>query len=312
MARLRTMLRIALRTMRQQTGLHPSRRRFAAPQNEDRSAFGLAEGILRKVQIVPIGAIGQCGRMQDHLLIIIAAAFLLAGFVKGVIGLGLPTVSMGLLAVTMAPGQAIAIVIVPAIVTNVWQTFGGPYLRDIMRRLWPLMAGTVIGIWLNAGLLTGPYAPYGTVILGVLLVIYAIMGLTKLQFTVAQRNEKWIGGIVGLITGVVSAGTGVQIFPSMPYMQAIGMEKDELVQALGVFFTFATVALAFNVTASGLLTAATALPGAIAMAASFAGMFIGQAVRSRMQPEVFRRWFLIALILLGLYIAGNALIKIHG
>jgi uncharacterized protein len=250
--------------------------------------------------------------MQDHLLIIVGAAFLLAGFVKGVIGLGLPTVSMGLLAVTMAPGQAIAIVIVPAIVTNVWQTFGGPYLRDIMRRLWPLMVGTVIGIWLNAGLLIGPYAPYGTVILGVLLIIYAIMGLTKLQFTVAPRNEKWIGAIVGVITGAISAGTGVQVLPSMPYMQAIGMEKDELVQALGVFFTVATVALAFNVTASGLLTAATALPGAIAMAASFAGMFIGQAVRSRMQPETFRRWFLIALIFLGLYIGGNALIKIHG
>ena len=57
---------------------------------------------------------------------------------------------MGLLAVTMPPGQAIAIVIVPAIVTNIWQTFGGPYLRDIFRRLWPLMIGTVIGIWLNA------------------------------------------------------------------------------------------------------------------------------------------------------------------
>jgi uncharacterized protein len=275
-------------------------------------AFGTTEGILRKVQIVPVAAIGQGARMHDSLLIFIAAAFLFAGFVKGVIGLGLPTVSMGLLAVTMAPSQAIAIVIVPAIVTNVWQTFGGPYLRDIMRRLWPLMVGTVIGIWLNAGLLTGPYAPYGTVILGVLLIIYAIMGLTKLQFTVAPRNEKWIGAIVGVITGAISAGTGVQVLPSMPYMQAIGMEKDELVQALGVFFTVATVALAFNVTASGLLTAATALPGAIAMAASFAGMFIGQAVRSRMQPETFRRWFLIALIFLGLYIGGNALIKIHG
>ncbi|MFO1112071.1 MAG: sulfite exporter TauE/SafE family protein [Bradyrhizobium sp.] len=250
--------------------------------------------------------------MQDQLLIFIAAAFLLAGFVKGVIGLGLPTVSMGLLAVNMAPGQAIAIVIVPAIVTNIWQTFVGPYLRDIVRRLWPLMLGTVIGIWLNAGLLTGPYAPYATVILGVLLVINAIMGLTKLQFSVMPRNEKWIGGIVGLITGAVSAGTGVQVFPSMPYMQAIGMEKDELVQALGVYFTVATVALAFNVTASGLLSAATALPGAVAMAASFAGMFVGQAVRSRMDPVTFRRWFLIAMILLGCYIGGNALIRIHG
>ena len=240
----------------------------------------------------------------------IAAVFLLAGFIKGVLGLGLPTVSMGLLAVTMPPGQAIAIVIVPAIVTNIWQTFVGPYLRDIIRRLWPLMVGTVIGIWLNAGLLTGPYARYGTIVLGVLLVIYAIIGLSRFSFRVARHNEKWIGGIVGLVTGVISAATGVQVIPSMPFMQAIGMEKDELVQALGVFFTVATVALAFNLTAAGLLTAATALPGAVAMAASFAGMFIGQAVRSRMQPDAFRRWFLIAMILLGLYLAGEALAKI--
>ena len=90
------------------------------------------------------------------------------------------------------------------------------------------------------------------------------------------------------------------------------MDKDELVQALGVFFTNATLALAFNLTASGLLTAATALPGAVAMMASFTGMFIGQAVRTRMQPDVFRRWFLISMILLGIYLAGSALLKIHG
>ena len=171
--------------------------------------------------------------MFEPLLILIAAAFVLAGFIKGVIGMGLPTVAMGLLAVTMQPSHALAIVIVPAIITNIWQTFVGPYLRDIIRRLWPLMAGTVIGIWLNAGMLTGPYARYGTIVLGVLLVIYAVIGLSKFSFSVARSDEKWIGGIVGLITGVVSAATGVQVIPSMPFMQAIGMEKDELVQALG-------------------------------------------------------------------------------
>jgi uncharacterized membrane protein YfcA len=242
-----------------------------------------------------------------NLLLLIAAAFLLAGFVKGVIGLGLPTVSMGLLAVTMPPAQALAIVIVPAIITNIWQTFVGSYLLDIIRRLWPLMVGTVVGIWLNSGMLTGPYAHYGSIVLGVLLVIYAIIGLSKFSFSVARRDEKWIGGIVGVITGAVSAATGVQVLPSMPYMQAIGMEKDELVQALGVFFTVATVSLAFNLTSAGLLTAATALPGAVAMAAAFAGMFIGQAVRSRMQPEVFRHWFLVAMIFLGIYIAGSSI-----
>jgi uncharacterized membrane protein YfcA len=270
----------------------------------------MAEGLLRKLQIVRITPIGQCIRMVDPLLFLIAAAFLLAGFIKGVIGLGLPTVSMGLLAVTMQPSHALAIVIVPAVVTNIWQTFVGPYLRDIIQRLWPLMVGTVIGIWLNAGMLTGPYARYVPIVLGVLLVIYALIGLSKFSFSVARRNEKWIGGIVGLMTGVVSAATGVQVIPSMPFIQAIGMEKDELVQALGVFFTVATVALAFNLTTAGLLTAATALPGAVAMAAAFIGMFIGQAVRSRLQPETFRRWFLIAMILLGLYLAGSAVYNI--
>jgi uncharacterized protein len=245
--------------------------------------------------------------MFEPLLLLIAAAFLLAGFVKGVIGLGLPTVSMGLLAVTMPPAQALAIVIVPAVITNIWQTFVGPYLRDIIRRLWPLMVGTVVGIWLNAGMLTGPYARYGAVVLGILLVIYAIIGLSAFSFSVARSDEKWIGGIVGVVTGMVSAATGVQVIPSMPFMQAIGMEKDELVQALGVFFTVATVSLAFNLTSAGLLTAATALPGAVAMAAAFTGMFIGQAVRSRMQPEAFRHWFLIAMIFLGIYVSGSAI-----
>ena len=273
-------------------------------------AFVTAEGLLRNLQIVPIAWIGQCDPMFEPVLLFVAAAFLLAGFIKGVIGLGLPTVSMGLLAVRMQPSHALAIVIVPAVVTNIWQTFVGPYLSDIMRRLWPLMVGTVVGIWLNAGMLTGPYARYGAIVLGGLLVIYAITSLSKFSFHVARRDEKWIGGIVGVMTGVVSAATGVQVIPSMPYMQAIGMEKDELVQALGVFFTVATVALAFNLTSAGLLSVSTALPGAIAMAAAFTGMFIGQAVRSRMRPEAFRRWFLVAMIFLGLYLAASAIYNV--
>lgn len=244
--------------------------------------------------------------MIDSMLILIAAVFALAGFVKGVIGLGLPTVSMGLLAVTMTPVQALTIVIVPAIVTNIWQTFVGPYLRDIIRRLWPLLLGTAIAIWLCGGLMTGPYAKYGSIVLGVLLVIYAIVTLVKFQFKTAPQNEKWVGGIAGVLTGVVSAATGVQVIPSMPFMQSIGMEKNELVQALGLYFMVATLAQAFNLTSAGLLNATTAVPGVVAMITAFAGMFIGQAVRDRMEPEQFRRWFLIAMLLLGVYLAVTA------
>jgi uncharacterized membrane protein YfcA len=248
--------------------------------------------------------------MSNSMLVLIAATFLLAGCIKGVIGLGLPTVSMGLLAVTMSPARAIAIVIIPAILTNIWQTFAGPYLWDIVKRLWPLMLGTILGIWLNAGSLTGPYARYGTITIGVLLVIYAIVGLSKFTVTVARSQEKWVGGAVGLVTGVICAATGVQVIPSTPFIQAIGMEKDELVQALGVFFMVATVGLGFNLTSEGLLSESTALPAGIALACSFGGMYAGQAVRSRLKPQAFRRWFLIAMMLLGIYLAMSTIYSI--
>ena len=187
----------------------------------------------------------------------------------------------------------------------------GPYLRDIIRRLWPLLIGTAAGICLNAGSLTGPYAHYTAIVLGLLLVLNSIIGLSKFSFSVARRNEKWVGGIVGLVTGMISAASGVQVIPSVPFLQAIGMEKEELIQALGVFFTVATLTLGFNLTSAGLLTAATALPGAVAMVCSFIGMFIGQAVRTRLQPELFRRWFLIGMILLGTYLAVSAVFEIY-
>jgi len=240
--------------------------------------------------------------MTDPLLLFIAAVFLLAGFVKGVIGLGLPPVSMGLLAVAMTPAHALAIVIVPGLLTNIWQTFAGPHLPDIVRRLWPLMLGLVVGTCLNGGMMAGAYARYGSILLGILLVIYAVVSLRKFVFTVGRHNEKWVGGMVGLISGVISAATGVQVIPSMPYLQAIDMERDEFVQALGLFFTVGTLALAFNLTIAGLLDESTALPGVVALACSFTGMAIGQAVRVRLGPEAFRRWFLISMICLGIYL----------
>lgn len=249
--------------------------------------------------------------MSHSLLIFIAAVFLLAGFVKGVIGLGLPTVSMGLLAVLMAPAHALAIVIVPAVLTNIWQTFVGPYFIGILRRLWPLLLGLAVGIRLDGDVMTGPYARYGTGLIGILLVIYAIISLRKLVITIRPQDEKWIGGIIGLITGVISGATGVQVVPSLPFLQALNLKKDELIQTLGVFFTVATLVQAFNLSAAGVFDESTALPGVIALACAFTGMAVGQSVRTRLEPESFRRWFLISMILLGIYLAAASTYEIY-
>ncbi len=155
-------------------------------------------------------------------------------------------------------------------------------------------------------MLTGPYAHFGPVVLGVLLVIYAIVGLSKFSFSVTRPNEKWIGGIVGLITGLVSAVTGIQVIPSMPYMQAIGMERDELGAGARRILHRCDVGACVQSHQRGTPERRDRPAGRHRhLSCAFAGMFVGQAVRSRMQPDAFRRWFLIAMILLGIYIAGT-------
>ena len=246
--------------------------------------------------------------MLDSVSIFIAGAFVLAGFVKGVVGLGLPTISMGLLALVMPPVEAAAILIAPSLVTNVWQMLAGPRLAVVLRRLWPMMLGVCLGTWAGAGWMIGAPARYGAALLGVALVLYAASGLASWRFSVLAGHERWLGPAVGGATGLISAATGVFAIPAVPYLQAIGLEKEDLVQALGLSFTVSTAALALNLTAAGALNislAGTAI-GALTMAAI--GMGFGQAVRRAWQPETFRLWFFVGLLVLGLYLVARAIV----
>src|SRR5262245_56089946 len=158
------------------------------------------------------------------------ATFLLAGLVKGVIGLGLPTIAMGLLAMVMAPAQAAALLVVPSFVTNVWQLALGPGIGELLRRLWPMLAGICVGAWAGAGLLTTDAGVRPTVALGAALILYAALGLSSVRFAVPGRAEWWLAPLVGVATGVVTAATGVYVIPAVPYMQGLGLEEEELVQ----------------------------------------------------------------------------------
>jgi uncharacterized membrane protein YfcA len=158
-------------------------------------------------------------------LVVATLTFLLAGFVKGVIGLGLPTVSMGLLTLVMAPAKAASLLIVPSFVTNVWQLAAGPSFRRLAYRLWPMLAGVVLGALAGTGFLTGSHAGQAAVALGVLLMFYAVLGLTSARFSAPPAAEWWLRPLVGALTGLVTAATGVFAIPAVPYLAALNLDK---------------------------------------------------------------------------------------
>lgn len=241
-------------------------------------------------------------------LTLIAAVFLLAGFVKGVIGMGLPTVGVGLLGLMLSPAKAAAIIVVPSLVTNVWQAFAGGALREVAGRLWPMLVGICLGTWLGVLALPAAQGGEATVWLGIALAVYAILGLCNLHFKTPPRHEGWIGVIVGLATGVVSFATAIFTIPGVPFMQSLRLDRDRLVQALGLSFTTSTVALAVALSHSGEMNMGVLVPSLAALAASLIGMAVGQKVRGLASPKTFRLCFFIGLLALGAHLVLRGLL----
>jgi len=240
-------------------------------------------------------------------LLFFAAVFALGGFVKGVVGLVLPTIAMGLLSVLMLPAQAAALLVVPSLVTNLWQ-IGGSGLFALLKRLATLLLGVCAGAWIGAGWLAGSGSSPATLGLGAALIAYATLGLLKWRLRVEPSHEAWLAPWVGLATGLVTAATGVFVIPAVPYLQALGMEKEELVRALGISFLVSTIALAATLGSSGSLQA-TALAGSVlALLPALLGMGAGQWLRLRVRPETFKTIFFCGLLALGAYLAIRSLI----
>lgn len=228
-----------------------------------------------------------------------AAVFVLAGIVKGVVGLGLPTIAMALLASLMAPAQAAALLVVPSLVTNLAQIRPWPTLAPMLRRLAPMQIGVCAGTLAGAWLLGAPAGAWAMASLGVALVAYAAWGLAGAHFSVQPATERWLGPLIGAATGVVTAATGVFVVPAVPYLQALGLSRDELVQAMGISFTVSTIALAVGLYANAGGTGLAVGASALMLVPALVGMAVGQALRQKLSPVLFRRCFLACLALLG-------------
>ena len=236
------------------------------------------------------------------LSLLVIATFILAGLIKGIIGLGLPTVAMGLLGLAMAPSQAAALLIIPATLTNLWQLAFGGHLKGLIKRLWPMLLmiflGTGIGtLWI--GMAGGHWVVRG---LGAALFLYALSGLFLPTLSVNPRHEPWLGPACGLITGVITSATGVFVIPAVPYLQALGLNRDELVQALGLSFTVSTLALAGGLLWRGALGGGELSASLLALIPAVLGMSLGQWLRQRISAGLFKRVFFIGLGALGAHL----------
>lgn len=238
--------------------------------------------------------------------LVIIAAFLVAGLVKGVIGLGLPTVSLALLTLALGLPQAMALLLVPSVVTNLWQASVGGHGTAIIGRIWPFLLMAAATVWVGTFALTRLDVAILSALLGVLLMLYAVLDLAGVRPRIAARHEPWLGPLAGTLNGVLTGMTGSFVVPGVLFLQALGLPRDMLIQAMGILFTVSTMALALALQSSALLTVEVGAASSIAVFPALLGMLLGQRIRHTLSEAVFRRLFFIGLFALGVMIVAGA------
>ena len=242
-------------------------------------------------------------------LAVIIGTFFIAGTVKGVIGLGLPTVSLGILAVAIDLPSAMALLLVPSMVTNLWQAAVGGKGFEVLRRIWPFLLMATAMVWIGAMALTRVDLNLLSALLGMILVTYAALNLGGVRITIDPRQEVWVGPLLGMANGVLTGMTGSFVVPGVMFLQSIGLSKDMLIQAMGILFTLSTLALALALQGNNFLTTELGSISLAALLPAAAGMLFGQRIRIHLSEELFRKVLFLALLTLGLYIIANAAIR---
>jgi len=246
--------------------------------------------------------------MNVDVVVLVVLVFFVAGTIKGLIGFGLPTVSIAILAAFLGLIEAMTLMLLPSLITNLFQGLVGKYLIRLIRRYWSMFVFGAVFTWLSSSLLSTGHAATFAVILGVVLTLYGISSLYSLQLPSPGSRERWISPLVGMVSGGITGITGVFLVPAVGYLQALRMERDELIQAIGLWVTVATLSLAFSLKDHDLFSNELGLLSLTAVLPALLGMWVGRILRPRLSESAFRHLFFAALMLLGVYISVSAIV----
>ncbi len=238
---------------------------------------------------------------------IIFVVYLGAATAKGVTGLGFSTTCLPFLALTIGLKEALPLLIIPSISSNLMVQIGAGQLVPTLRRFWPMLLATLPGVGLGLWLLGSVDGGTAGAVLGLVLVGYCAFAYAKPDLLLPAHLERPLGPISGFLTGVVNGVTGSQVMPSMPYLMSLNLDRNLFVQAINCSFTLSSIVMMIGLSRLGLLPITAVWVSVLGIGCVLLGIRLGERIRDRLAPEQFRLAVLAMLTLLGLSLVARGL-----
>lgn len=241
---------------------------------------------------------------------LVGAAFLGAAFVKGATGLGFSTTALPMLALTIGVKAALPLLIVPSLASNAMVMIRTGHFAEMLSRFAWLYTLALIGVGIGILLLSWVDGLTAGAALGLVLFAYSLFAWHRPNLLLAERLERPLAPLIGLATGTINGLTGSQVMPVLPYLMALRLDPDRLVQATNISFSLSSLVMAIGLSQIGLMTWQTALISVLGLVPVFIGVRLGSGLRARLSPDLFQRAVIAMLGLSGLILVGRAVLSL--
>ncbi|MSP68006.1 MAG: sulfite exporter TauE/SafE family protein [Alphaproteobacteria bacterium] len=231
----------------------------------------------------------------------------LAGFVKGVTGIGIPFVAAPLIATFIGVPGTVMLLSIPILIANLWQSAtSGPAAREAIR-FWPLALALCVGTWVGSHLLfiTDPKFLLG--IFGIVVLVMAVLGFARPDARLPPRHEHWAGAATGTAAGILGGLTTLFGPPIVIYLSAVQLDRHSFVAIISTIYVVASGFLVVSLYAQDAYTAINAWQGALATVPVLLGVMVGQRIRGGINERLFRRLLMTLLVFAALNLLRRAL-----
>ena len=231
-----------------------------------------------------------------------AAVVLAAGFIKGAIGFGFPSLATPLLSLVVDVKTAVVVLILPNIVMDGIQFARRGAPLATLRRLGTLLLSGGVGIVLGTRVLTLLSPRTATLVLGVFVLIFVALSVTGLAPKIPPHWEPWLSPPAGFAAGVIGGVTNSPATALVLYFHGIGLAKHDFISSIAFTFFFYKLVQLGAVTWYGLLPWSLLGVSVALTAVALAGFAVGLRVQDRMDQRSFNRVVLVFLAVLGAWL----------